>query len=268
MYAKKLLTALLTVAMILSAFVFTTSAAGTLGDVNNDGRINIADYSLVKRHVLKTYTLSETQIAAADVNSDSRINIADYSLIKRHVLGTYIIGSGAVEKTAVEKIVAKIGNKDKISIDYTGNIAGFNGDATISFKLIGGVLNLHGHAVTKEGLEIDMLIPMPKVAENYTFTGDAMMKIGTQTITGKADGEMNAASYSIDESKFTKLTLTSSVELSSMEERTLKTTCKEAMDRFLYQANKLLEQENVGVTIADLGFTQFYSEIQEGLLDL
>ena len=59
------------------------------GDVNGDGRVNIADYTLAKRSVLKTYTLSDVQAAGADVNGDGRVNIADYTLIKRHVLKTY-----------------------------------------------------------------------------------------------------------------------------------------------------------------------------------
>ena len=266
MYAKRLLTALLTVAMILSAFVLTTSADGTLGDINNDGRINIADYTLVKRHVLKTHTMSEAQIAAADINNDGRINIADYTMLKRHVLGTYVIGSGAVEKTPVEKIIAKIGNKDKISIDYEGEISQLYGTATISFEMVGGVLNLHGYAVTEEGLEVDLYIPMAKVSESYTFSGDAKMVVGTQTITGEATGSMIAATYSVNSRSFDDMTLSSSKELSAMEKSTSKQLCKQAMDRFLFMANKLLEQENVGVTIGDLGFTNLYNEILRGLI--
>lgn len=269
MYAKRLLTALLTVAMILSAIVFTVSAdTRILGDVSGDGRINVADYTLVKRHVLKTYTLNDDQKASADVSGDGRINVADYTMIKRHVLGTYVIGGGTVEKTAIEKITDKIGKKDKITINYEGAIAQFHGNATISFEMIGGVLNLHGHAITDEGLEIDLLVPMAKVEKTYNFSGDAKMIIGTQTITGDASGNMVAADYTIDETTFKNLKLTSSISLGLMEEKTLKQLCKEAMDQFLFQANNLLKQEKVGVTIADLGFTQFYKEIEEGLMDL
>ena len=59
-----------------------------LGDINSDGRINVADYTLLKRAVLKTYTLSEEQKSSADVNGDGRINVADYTLLKRFVMGT------------------------------------------------------------------------------------------------------------------------------------------------------------------------------------
>ncbi len=267
MNAKRLLTALLTVAMILSAIVFTVSAdTRNPGDVNGDGRINVADYTLVKRHVLRTLTLNEEQQVGADVNGDGRINVADYTLVKRHVLGTYVIGGPAVEKTAIDKIVDKIGKKDKISIDYEGEISEFYGKSTISFEMIGGVLNLHGHAITEEGLMIDLYVPMAKIAAEYAFNGDAKMTVGTQTISGEAVGVMVAADYSIFETKFKSLEFTSTMTLDAMQEKMVKKLCKEAMDQFLFQANNLLEQENVGVTIADLGFTTFYQEIEEGLL--
>ncbi len=60
----------------------------TIGDVNGDGKINIADYALVKRSVLRTYTLLDQQETAADVNKDGKINVADYALLKRFVMGT------------------------------------------------------------------------------------------------------------------------------------------------------------------------------------
>ncbi len=59
------------------------------GDINGDGKVNIADYTLTKRSVLRTTTLSDLQEMAADVNGDGKINIADYTLVKRHVLRTY-----------------------------------------------------------------------------------------------------------------------------------------------------------------------------------
>ncbi len=67
---------------------FATQPKYTVGDINSDGRINVADYALVKRSVLRTYNLDDTQKLAADVNGDGRINVADYSLLKRFVMGT------------------------------------------------------------------------------------------------------------------------------------------------------------------------------------
>jgi hypothetical protein len=47
------------------------------------------DYVLVKRHVMRTLVLDKERLARADVNGDGRINVADYTLVKRIVLGTY-----------------------------------------------------------------------------------------------------------------------------------------------------------------------------------
>jgi len=64
---------------------------GTLGDVDDDGDVDAADYVLVKRAVLKTYELDEEQFAVADVDGDGDVDATDYVLIKRIVLGTYTV---------------------------------------------------------------------------------------------------------------------------------------------------------------------------------
>ncbi len=63
----------------------------TLGDVNSDGDIDKYDYILVKRAVMGTIDLDETQLLAADVNKKDGVEKYDYILIKRHVMGTYTI---------------------------------------------------------------------------------------------------------------------------------------------------------------------------------
>ena len=60
-----------------------------LGDANLDGRINTADYALVKRHVMGLLTTLHEDYA--DVNRDGKLGIADYVLIKRHVMKTHTI---------------------------------------------------------------------------------------------------------------------------------------------------------------------------------
>lgn len=61
------------------------------GDINGDGKIGAVDYSMLKRHVMKTLKLSEKQLSGADVNGDGRVNSVDYSMVKRHVMKTYEI---------------------------------------------------------------------------------------------------------------------------------------------------------------------------------
>lgn len=65
------------------------------GDVNGDGKINSADYAVLKRYVLGDKSLKEVfawnvvSIQALDVNFDGKINAADYAMLKRSFLGTF-----------------------------------------------------------------------------------------------------------------------------------------------------------------------------------
>ena len=56
-----------------------------MGDVNDDGKINVADYTLTIRHILN---LPNTIfiVEAADYNGDNKINVADYSKIINAIL--------------------------------------------------------------------------------------------------------------------------------------------------------------------------------------
>ena len=64
----------------------------TLGDVNDDGKIDQYDYILVKRHYFETRILSEDEALRADVNRDGKVDQYDYILIARHYFGTFVIG--------------------------------------------------------------------------------------------------------------------------------------------------------------------------------
>ncbi len=59
------------------------------GDVNGDGVLNAKDYLLLKRYVLGTVMLTDTQLEAGDVNGDGKVDAKDYAMVKRAILGTY-----------------------------------------------------------------------------------------------------------------------------------------------------------------------------------
>ena len=56
-----------------------------IGDVSNDGKITLVDYSAVLKHTKKTNLLEDYAARCADINSDGKINITDYGKILRHV---------------------------------------------------------------------------------------------------------------------------------------------------------------------------------------
>ena len=60
---------------------------GVLGDVNNDGTVNITDATMLMRGVVGMETLSELQDIIADVNCDGSVGISDATLIARFVTG-------------------------------------------------------------------------------------------------------------------------------------------------------------------------------------
>lgn len=72
--------------------VETDETYGSRGDIDGNGEIGAADYMLLKRAVLGTYTLNDRQKAVADIDKNGEIGATDYMLLKRAVLGTYVIG--------------------------------------------------------------------------------------------------------------------------------------------------------------------------------
>ena len=51
------------------------------GDVNADGKIDIADVILICRYIMGDAVLSGTEFAAADINNDGKVNAADGVLL-------------------------------------------------------------------------------------------------------------------------------------------------------------------------------------------
>lgn len=56
---------------------FTYDAGYTLGDVNNDGKINALDAILILRAAVDLTNLNDVQEKAADMNGDGRVNALD-----------------------------------------------------------------------------------------------------------------------------------------------------------------------------------------------
>ena len=55
----------------------------TLGDVNGDGYITVADATLVQQHAAELITLTDTALLAADTNKDGFVTVADATLIQQ-----------------------------------------------------------------------------------------------------------------------------------------------------------------------------------------
>ncbi len=57
---------------------------GILGDVNDDGKVNIKDATQIQKAAAKLITLSKNELARADVNADTKVNIKDATTIQKY----------------------------------------------------------------------------------------------------------------------------------------------------------------------------------------
>lgn len=59
----------------------------TRGDANGDGRVSIADYTLMRLHILELKKLTGIYEIAADLNLNGYLTIQDYTIVRLHILG-------------------------------------------------------------------------------------------------------------------------------------------------------------------------------------
>ena len=96
MKTKTLILTILTVALLLSTVALPVAAVvgaynHSLGDLNVDGKVNSIDCMILKRYVLKTYSLRDSLLYSADLNLDGEVNTVDYMVLRKMVLGTYTL---------------------------------------------------------------------------------------------------------------------------------------------------------------------------------
>ena len=63
---------------------FTTSITG---DINSDGKIDIADLLKVQKHIKNASKLSGVYLSSADINKDSIVDIGDLLKVQKHIKG-------------------------------------------------------------------------------------------------------------------------------------------------------------------------------------
>ena len=96
----KFLSVLLVLALLLSVLGLTATAKtqdgetadnGVLyGDVNNDGKISVADVLTVQKHLASVITLTEQQAAAADVDGDRHVTLQDVLLVQKYLANVIV----------------------------------------------------------------------------------------------------------------------------------------------------------------------------------
>ena len=75
-------------AAVIAAY-YGASLKKLVADLDGNGRLDANDLLILKRAVLGSASLSESQKKQADVNGDGKVDTTDYLLAKRAYLGTY-----------------------------------------------------------------------------------------------------------------------------------------------------------------------------------
>ena len=78
------LTLLLVVGMVPAQVNAASYTTYKLGDVNGDGKVSVADATLIQRYLVRSTTFSAKQKLAADVNLDGNVSILDATAIQQY----------------------------------------------------------------------------------------------------------------------------------------------------------------------------------------
>ena len=79
-------------ALLNAEIVFAVVAPANLGDVNDDGEINLGDVQLLFMYTRSKAELTDTGLVASDVNLDGEINLGDVQLLFMHTRGKAELG--------------------------------------------------------------------------------------------------------------------------------------------------------------------------------
>lgn len=92
---RRILSAILTLAMLLSVLLFAASAAKLIGDVNEDGAVNAKDVTILRRYIAGGYNVTIDE-RVGNTNGDSTVNLQDVTILRRYLAGGYGIELGTL----------------------------------------------------------------------------------------------------------------------------------------------------------------------------
>ena len=71
-------------------------AVVVMGDSSGDGAVSVADYTLVRLHLLSIKSLDGAYLRAGDTNGDGTVAIGDYARLRLNILGLAELGAGSL----------------------------------------------------------------------------------------------------------------------------------------------------------------------------
>lgn len=157
--------------------------AFVLGDVNNNGVINVADYDAVRRMILSAdmkkfddavRIFGEVQAYAADVNEDKAIDVADLTSISNFIF------NGGFDQDAVSK-AARVKTAGKVMCDDVVTLQAVSEETTLTGKTMRLAVNV---ANTTDYVNFQMDVQLP---EGMTLVGESLSERANGHLLSTAD---------------------------------------------------------------------------------
>ena len=157
--------------------------AFVLGDVNNNGVINVADYDAVRRMILSAdmkkfedavALFGEVKAYAADVNEDKAIDVADLTSISNFIF------NGGFDKDAVSK-AARVKTAGKVMCDDVVTLQAVSEETTLTGKTMRLAVNV---ANTTDYVNFQMDVQLP---EGMTLVGESLSERANGHLLSTAD---------------------------------------------------------------------------------
>jgi len=241
---KTLLSLLLIFSILIASFgVFVVPSLAELGtfdvgDIDTDGDIDAADYILIKRSVLKNYTLTGHQELLADVDDDGDVDATDYVLVKRIVLGTYALDTEEEEPKDTSKDTSEDTSSDVADDESTDAIPPHNSSFEVHFIDVGqadaALVMCDGKAMLIDGGNVGDSSTLYSYLQKYDITHLDYV-IGTHAHEDHIGGIAGALNYA-------------SVGIAYCP---VKTYSSKAFENFV----KAVENHGVSITVPSVGTT-------------
>ncbi len=183
-HMKKLIIGLLLVIGIINInYVFAKNNEFTLadtiyGDVDSSGKVDSADYILIRKVILQTINKTDN----ADVNSDGEVNSMDYIIVRKIILGVYEEPSST--PTPIPTNNTSSDKKDD-TITITLKTATYTGKG-----ITPDVKSESGNVVSLTYYS-DASCKTKTTTDNAISAGGAPKKVGTYYVIGTTEGDSN-----------------------------------------------------------------------------
>lgn len=156
--------------------------AFVLGDVNNNGVINVADYDAVRRMILSAdmkkfedavQLFGEVKAYAADVNEDKAIDVADLTSISNFIF------NGGFDKSQIK--AARVKTAGKVMCDDVVTLQAVAEETTLTGKTMRLAVNV---ANTTDYVNFQMDVQLP---EGMTLVGESLSERANGHLLSTAD---------------------------------------------------------------------------------